>query len=333
MFRFTAQMYVTHANRDVEFIELKRKIEEYCRTHFSGHVDSGHELSCEMMAEELCLQFNLGICEVSEDGENSGRVEVVTDPDTRELLLDSLRIYSGAPYQGGKAYKRPAPRRLTKQEVENRREAKARKREDEWDALDEYEDEKPQNPLNARELKHLYPFVGKECEGPPDIRGVTTMFIPGDCTTSEQPGKGWWSYMKPTYGIIRALYFGAGNKPIIDDYGTQNFSRITGAYSHIVVEVRSCDDAQERVEDLIAWADGKRTKELPVVYLISHKLDDAAALADYRDDNSKIRPFIKLHTAFECVWMPIVNSGGTALDAASYITNLNNEAYEKDMSL
>lgn len=85
VFHIKATKKVTHDDRDVEFIMLKHKIEDY---FYEKYFDSDLRLmnfgsmSCEMIAKELIAKFNLLRCEVSEDGENGAIVSVtgiVTD--------------------------------------------------------------------------------------------------------------------------------------------------------------------------------------------------------------------------------------------------------------
>lgn len=68
MFHVKAWQPVSHNDRDVEFILLKRNIERYLDSMFPDG-DLGHR-SCEMLADELIREFHLSRCEVSEDGEN-----------------------------------------------------------------------------------------------------------------------------------------------------------------------------------------------------------------------------------------------------------------------
>ncbi len=71
IFHVTATRPVTHGDRDVEFIQLKRMLLQECLACFGGP----HTLSCEDMAAHLLKNFGLSRCEVSEDGENGGLVE------------------------------------------------------------------------------------------------------------------------------------------------------------------------------------------------------------------------------------------------------------------
>ena len=85
LFHIKATKKVTHDDRDVEFIILKHKIEDY---FYEKYFDSDlrlmnfESMSCEMIAKELITKFDLLRCEVSEDGENGAVVSVtgiVTD--------------------------------------------------------------------------------------------------------------------------------------------------------------------------------------------------------------------------------------------------------------
>ena len=58
---------VTDTNREIEFFQLKRKVDAFILEEFEGHY---FEFSCEQMAETLLHKFNACFVEVSEDGEN-----------------------------------------------------------------------------------------------------------------------------------------------------------------------------------------------------------------------------------------------------------------------
>jgi len=68
MFHITATRLVTHNDRDVEIIMLKREIKKYLFGN-GVVVDFGRQ-SCEDIAEDLITKFDLKTCEVLEDGEN-----------------------------------------------------------------------------------------------------------------------------------------------------------------------------------------------------------------------------------------------------------------------
>lgn len=81
MFHVKAFVDVTHDDRDVEFILLKRQISDYINAKYpvnaQGYRDIG-TTSCEMLALDLINQFNLSSCEVNEDGENGAVLKVVS---------------------------------------------------------------------------------------------------------------------------------------------------------------------------------------------------------------------------------------------------------------
>ena len=87
VFHIKAYKLVTHSDRDVEFIMLKREILDYLRSRytpqFGMNITAQHrpvhgfgDMSCEMIAEELINNFDLTRCEVSEDNENGAIVTV-----------------------------------------------------------------------------------------------------------------------------------------------------------------------------------------------------------------------------------------------------------------
>jgi len=64
---------VTHTDRDSEFIHLKRDILEFLRNKYWDDDMRSHmfgSMSCEMIGELLCDEFNLSKCIVTEDNEN-----------------------------------------------------------------------------------------------------------------------------------------------------------------------------------------------------------------------------------------------------------------------
>ncbi len=62
---------VTDTNREIEFFQLKRKVDGYILDEFEGR---WFEFSCEQIAENLLNKFNACIVEVSEDGENGATI-------------------------------------------------------------------------------------------------------------------------------------------------------------------------------------------------------------------------------------------------------------------
>jgi len=81
IFHIKAYAEVNHDDRDIEFICLKHRIEEY----FVRYRDDVKKIcvfgakSCEMIARELITEFGLTRCEVNEDNEN-GAILTVDKP-------------------------------------------------------------------------------------------------------------------------------------------------------------------------------------------------------------------------------------------------------------
>ena len=75
MFHVRAEKEVTHDNRQIEFILLKRELEQGINVIQFKERDACETWSCEMWAKRLLQDFKLSACEVSEDGENGARVE------------------------------------------------------------------------------------------------------------------------------------------------------------------------------------------------------------------------------------------------------------------
>lgn len=77
IFHIDAYAYVSHSDRDIEFIVLKHKIADYLKEKYwdkTWKLLKFGGMSCEMIAKELIAEFNLYKCHVSEDGENGGIV-------------------------------------------------------------------------------------------------------------------------------------------------------------------------------------------------------------------------------------------------------------------
>lgn len=77
IFFIEAHADVSHSDRDIEFIELQHKIRKFI---YDKYWDSQlglcrfENMSCEMIALELLINFNLTSCKVSEDNENGSIV-------------------------------------------------------------------------------------------------------------------------------------------------------------------------------------------------------------------------------------------------------------------
>ena len=67
-FHVQVKTEVNHTDRDIEFINLKNKINTYIRANFDQK-DLG-ATSCETICKMLSLKFNLDYVQVLEDGEN-----------------------------------------------------------------------------------------------------------------------------------------------------------------------------------------------------------------------------------------------------------------------
>ncbi len=72
VFHVRLEMAVNHANRDIEFIQLKQDVDGFIQARWEGQY---HEMSCEVFALTLLDRFGACCVEVSEDGENGARVE------------------------------------------------------------------------------------------------------------------------------------------------------------------------------------------------------------------------------------------------------------------
>lgn len=85
IFHIQAKKRVSHSDRDIEIITLKRNIQEYLSQHYFNEELQTHEfktMSCEMIANMLVKIFELDYCSVLEDGENGGEVYVDEMPVT-----------------------------------------------------------------------------------------------------------------------------------------------------------------------------------------------------------------------------------------------------------
>lgn len=92
-FHIKAWANVTHNDRDIEFIELKHKINNYLKDKYPSDVgcpDIG-ATSCEMLAQELIEEFDLSRCEVNEDNENGA---VLTVKESKNTLGEAAPVQS-----------------------------------------------------------------------------------------------------------------------------------------------------------------------------------------------------------------------------------------------
>lgn len=73
IFTIYATKKVTHDDRDIEIILLKRKMEAWIQSQFGKPASFG-TMSCEQIGETLLEYFSLSSCEVLEDNENGAKV-------------------------------------------------------------------------------------------------------------------------------------------------------------------------------------------------------------------------------------------------------------------
>lgn len=71
IFHITCKKQVSHEDRDIEIIQLKRKINDYLIQRFNGNFE---KMSCEMIAIHLINKYELCYCSVLEDNENGAEV-------------------------------------------------------------------------------------------------------------------------------------------------------------------------------------------------------------------------------------------------------------------
>lgn len=77
LFYITCYKTVKHDDRDIEFIQLKQKIEKWINEKYYKEFYGCclfDKMSCEMIAVELINAFGLDTCEVLEDNENGARI-------------------------------------------------------------------------------------------------------------------------------------------------------------------------------------------------------------------------------------------------------------------
>lgn len=75
LFHIRASKEVSHNDRDIEIIKLKRDIRAYLwETYGDGRQCQFDRMSCEDLAEEILKEFNCEVVEVLEDNENGAIV-------------------------------------------------------------------------------------------------------------------------------------------------------------------------------------------------------------------------------------------------------------------
>lgn len=73
IFYIEAKKKVSHLDRDIEIICLKRAMLTFLHRNYNMCIDFGNK-SCEMIANELMKEFALSSCSVLEDNENGAEV-------------------------------------------------------------------------------------------------------------------------------------------------------------------------------------------------------------------------------------------------------------------
>lgn len=73
IFYIAAKKQVSHSNREIEFISLKREMLNHLQLEYGSPCEFGG-LSCEMIADKLVNKFGLSYCSVMEDNENGAEV-------------------------------------------------------------------------------------------------------------------------------------------------------------------------------------------------------------------------------------------------------------------
>jgi hypothetical protein len=73
IFHICAKKSVSHNDRDIEIIRLKRSIHSYLQERIGNNLG---RTSCEDLAERILKKFNLDYCSVLEDGENGAEIYV-----------------------------------------------------------------------------------------------------------------------------------------------------------------------------------------------------------------------------------------------------------------
>jgi len=71
IFHVKLGVQVVHQDRDVEFFQLKKRVDDFIKEHYQG---KWFRYSCEQIAGQLLTKFDADFVEVSEDGENGATV-------------------------------------------------------------------------------------------------------------------------------------------------------------------------------------------------------------------------------------------------------------------
>lgn len=79
IFHIHCQKEVYHNDRDIEFIQLSHLIKSYLNDTYYSNIHRCcffGDKSCEMIAQEIAIKFNLCECEVNEDGEGGAVIKM-----------------------------------------------------------------------------------------------------------------------------------------------------------------------------------------------------------------------------------------------------------------
>ena len=72
LFYAVIRFKIDHNNRDIEFINMKSKIDEYINLKYKEKNIGA--MSCESIAEDILIQFNADFVSIFEDNENGAEI-------------------------------------------------------------------------------------------------------------------------------------------------------------------------------------------------------------------------------------------------------------------
>lgn len=194
IFHVTMTMEVSHGNREIEFFDLKDKL----NTFVLPWLGRRFEWSCEQLAEQILNNFDAYMVEVSEDGENGA---TVVKENTWANTWGNWGVVQTPPAD----WVEPDPT-IMKQVFEPYSVAyKPYPKNDYFNSGGSV----PTPQLVSEQLRKFC-FVGVEAEGP--NKGAYVLFVPGSCTPMrfvavlEHP---------KVKGKIERIYYGAGNDRLL----------------------------------------------------------------------------------------------------------------------
>lgn len=253
IFHVKLHKIVSHGNRDIEFIQFKREVEEYLKSYTGW--EERFELSCEMLAEVLLNKFDCVMADVSEDGENGGIVMRKIPP---LLTLEAPKFNLD---------------NLTVEEIE--REIRRNRSEPGFMYMTLSE---PVKTSSHKEKEVEFPcmkkrekcFVGIEAEGP--RCEISTLFIPEICNPGE--------VAKVINTLVKKgecpvnVYFGAGNYPAKDN--VQSLHVILDFFNerNVTVEIGEYFNTLPQLMKLVL-------NKFKMISLVSTELDDEEARINY----------------------------------------------------